>query len=1152
MRKKYLKLKPGYDAFSDTMTEKSYLCFEAKHIRRPAMRSLKRLLFLLILVSGISSRLSASHLMGGEITWTCQGSGQYVFQMKLYRDCNGVQGPPTTTLSVYNNPSLLSIPLNLVSQIDISPQCNAIGPSITCAAAQAQPNWPNSATPVPGAVEEFIYQSAPITLTGVPPAAGWIFAYSDCCRNAAITNINNSAGTLGFTLRAKMFAYNNQNTNPCFDSSPEFLESPKTIICTGYPFTYNHNAVDAEMDSLAYAWADPLDGIIPAPPAAFTNTTLPWVPTFAFNNPMPGPALDPNNVPAVLNPVTGEISYTSFTQGNFVSCIKVEAWKCGQLVAEVYRDIQVVLLPCGNNTPPAVTPPFNANTSFNTTVYAGQLVNFNLSATDFDFLPNGNPQTLTISATGQEFGAGFTNPNAGCINPPCATLNPPPPVSGPFGVSTDFNWQTDCNHVTYTNQCFVQSNTYNFIIRTSDDFCPAPAQTIATISITVLAQPVVQSPEMHCVAVQPNGDITLTWEQPLDTGGTFNSYHIYSSTNANGPFTVIDSIFNYGQTAYTHVGANGNAGQVYYYVQTRSGCGGQVMLPPLDTVSSIYLQVTNSNNVAAILNWNNISTPPPTSQYNWFRIFREYPIGVWTLIDSTQALTYVDSIQVCNNQINYRVEIGDSLGCVSVSNIDGDIFADNIAPVIPTMDSVSVATVGADIGWEQSTSTDVIGYVVYQFINGIWTAIDTTWGIGSTYYNNAISNASQQTEQYVVAAFDSCGNISTFSPVHYTLFLNRSIDICDASATLWWNGYINMPGGLGGYNIYASENNGPWLLVGTTPAGDTDFVHSNLTQFSTYCYYVQAYNALNTITSQSQQVCVFANVPQQPVFNYLRVATVAGQSSVDVIAYVDIAADISRYDVYRADSITGTWTLLGNVPANPPLGMAVYTDNTANTGEQSYYYKMVAVDSCGDDAMSSNIGRTIYLQAMSNSEITNTLFWNDYESWLGGVLHYNIYRSIDGNWDPAPIATIPFTAAGDNTYIDPVEAYISQVGKFAYQIQAVEGPGNMYLFTDTSMSNVAEVVQLPLVYVPNAFTPNGNGLNDLFMPSTGFVDIVDYSFAVFNRWGELLYQTDDRNAGWDGKYKGNKCEPEVYVWILTFKTASGQYIDRKGTVTLLR
>ncbi len=1119
------------------------------------MKFLQRLLLVVLIV--LSQRSVASHLMGGEITWTCQGNGQFVFEMKLYRDCNGVAPLANVNLSVFNHPVITAIPLALVNQVDISPSCNVIGPQVTCAAATQQPGWPTSATPIAGATEEYVYRSNPITIAGTPPTQGWIFAYSDCCRNAAITNLQNP-NTAGFTLRAIMYPYNNQNTSPCYDNSPTFLESPKTIICTGYPFTYNHNAVDAELDSLTYSWDQPLNQInVPPtwnPPV--NPSTIPFAATFSFNNPLPGPTLNANNVPAAINSSTGEVSYTSFTSGNFVTCIKVQAWKCGQLVAEIFREIQVVLLACGNNTPPTVTPPFQDPqgnfTLFADTVYAGQLVNFNIQATDFDFLPNGNPQTLTMDATGQQFGAGFTNAAAGCLNPPCATLAPALPLSGPFGVNTTFNWQTDCNHISYQNNCFVQSNTYNFVIRTTDDFCPAPALNIATISITVLALPVVQSPEVRCLNVQANGDVIITWEQPVDTGGTFDSYHIFTSTTPNGPFTALDSIFNYAQTSYTHVGANANNGPVYYYVQTRSGCGGAVFLPPLDTMSTIYLQATNTGNGAASLVWNNISNPAPSTQYGWFHIYREYPTGTWVLIDSTQNLNYIDSISVCNNIVNYRIEIGDSLGCVSVSNIDGDLFQDLIIPQIPTIDSVSVSFNDAVIGWQPSTSPDVIGYVIYQYINGIWTAIDTVFGINNTSYVNLISNAGAQSEDYVIAAFDSCGNISAFSPSHQSLFVYLQLNICDAEMNINWNSYVNMAPALSGYEVYVSENGGPFLLLGTTPPNDTNFVHTGLNQFSTYCYYIVAVNSAGDITATSNQACMFTNVPQQPAFQYLRVASVIGQDVVEVIGYVDAAATIQRYDVYRADSITGTWMLLGSVAAAPPSTVATFTDNTAQTELYSYYYKMVAVDSCGEDAMTSNIGRTILATAVANDEMTNTVYWNDYEVWGGNVLHYNIYRQTDGVWDPNIAATVPYTGAGENLFVDDVSANINYIGKFAYRIEAIEAPGNPFAFADTSWSNIAEVAQKPLVFVPNAFTPNGNGLNDQFIPSVGFIDIEDYTFQVFNRWGEMLFESNDRFLGWDGRYQGNKCPPGVYVYLLTFKTASGQYIDKKGTVTLIR
>lgn len=1085
----------------------------------------------------------ASHQMGGEITWTCNGTGAFVFQMKLYRDCNGVSFNNTLDLNVDNHPVIGIIPMFLVQQTDISPVCNPAGPAISCAAAQANP-------PMPGAVEEFIFQSAPIVLSGTPPAAGWVFSYTSCCRNATTTNLVN-AGGLGITLRAVMYPYNNMNMSPCYDNSPTFLEPPSTIICAGMPFTYNQNAVDAELDSLAYSWAEPLDDTVVGSPQwnpPFSPQFMLYAAGFSSTSPMPGTSLNAANVPATIDPVTGEISFTSFTTGNFVTCVKVEAWKCGQLVAEIYREMQVIILACGNNNPPDIPPPLNGGTTYADTVYVGQVVNFVLNGTDPDL------QNLTLTATGNQFGTGFTNAAAGCLNPPCATLTPPPPVSGPGGsVSTTFNWQTSCNHIGFSSACYVGSSTYNFVFKVADDFCPAPASKIKTVSITVLAIPPVMSPNVHCLAVQPNGDVVITWDQPLDTANSFNSYHIFSSTNPNGPFTVVDSIFNYNMLSYVHVGANANNGPVYYTVQARAGCNGMQFWPPVDTMSTIYLQVVNNMNGTASLSWNNISNPVPGSQFGQYHIWREYPVGNWVLIDSTSLLNYLDSISVCSSQVNYRIEIYDTIGCWSISNIDGDLFQDPSVPAIPPMDSVSLDASGnATLGWQPSTVPDVIGYVVYQYINGIWTAIDTLYGVNNTNFTNLISNADVQSEQYVIAAFDSCGNISAFSSIHQTLFVSSYMNICNATCYLTWNSYINMSPSLTGYSVYVSVNGGPYTLLGTTTAGDTSFAHSGLLQLSTYCYIIVANNAPGTISSTSNETCVFSSVPAQPQYQYLRVVTVNAPNVVRIMAYVDNTADIQGYNVMRADTSIGPFDLIGFIPFNSLTSVSYY-DNTAETEQQSYYYKLVALDSCGHESIESNVSRTIYCEATANTNFTNTVVWNDYETWSGGVSYYNIYRSIDGVYDPLPVATIPYTGAGYNMYIDDVSLYPpSSIGFFTYSIEAVEGPANIYLFTDTSLSNQAEAAQLPLVYVPNAFTPNNNGLNDEFIPSTGFINVDDYQFTIYNRWGEQIFTTTDRYEGWNGRIDNNKCEGGVYVWTLTFKAASGQYIDMAGSVNLIR
>jgi gliding motility-associated-like protein len=250
------------------------------------------------------------------------------------------------------------------------------------------------------------------------------------------------------------------------------------------------------------------------------------------------------------------------------------------------------------------------------------------------------------------------------------------------------------------------------------------------------------------------------------------------------------------------------------------------------------------------------------------------------------------------------------------------------------------------------------------------------------------------------------------------------------------------------------------------------------------------------------------------------------------------------------DTAAASYTQIGTVPAGPTSPI-VFTDNNVLTDEFSYYYKVVNVDSCGFDGIVTNIGRTMLVKARGNSaDNTNAITWNDYENWLGNVMSYNIYRGIDGVMDPVPIANVPFTGSGINTYVDYVASILTGEGVFNYYVEALEGMGNPYGFSDNATSNIAEAYQDALVHVPNAFRPSG--YNSMFIPVTTYVDIQEYEFDIFNRWGLKMFSTTDVDQGWDGTHGGTKCEFGVYVYLLRFKTSRGEYIERKGTVTLLR
>jgi gliding motility-associated-like protein len=92
-----------------------------------------------------------------------------------------------------------------------------------------------------------------------------------------------------------------------------------------------------------------------------------------------------------------------------------------------------------------------------------------------------------------------------------------------------------------------------------------------------------------------------------------------------------------------------------------------------------------------------------------------------------------------------------------------------------------------------------------------------------------------------------------------------------------------------------------------------------------------------------------------------------------------------------------------------------------------------------------------------------------------------------------------------------------------------------------------------LIYIPNAFVPLGeDGRNEIFLPVTTFVDFKEYEFIVFDRWGAQVFETKELHKGWDGKIKGKYAELGVYVYTLRYKTSRGEYLNMKGTVTLIR
>ena len=1094
------------------------------------------MLYRYILLLGIllSSFLSyASHVIGGEITWTCQG-GDYVFQLVVYRDCNGaLLANAAVDIEIWGHPTLSLINLPFVSSTDVSPTCTQVagGPSpLLCGAGQSSGNGP-------GAIEKLIFRSAPITLSGTPPPTGWIFTFQNFSRSGAITNLIDPSSK-GITLISKMFAVPGAATG-CVDYSPQFLQEPYFISCAGDPYEYNMNAVDSDLDSLAISFGIPYDhfpnlayveGVTPAP--------LAFVPGFSYTSPTPDATFNAGNIAANVDPSSGNITLLSNTVGNYNVKIVAQSFRNGVLIAEVSREMLILIYNCsGTNTKPAIVGPFGG--LFETTVVAGTAVNFNLTSTDVELLQDGSPQNNILSATGPMFGTNFTS-NAGCAIAPCATLDATPLITMSQGVTTTFDWQTDCDHLVNPFGFIAASVPYHFVFKIQDDYCPVPKVSYASITINVTNPGIVPAPVIDCIQSNVAGDVTINWSPVVDPLGTFNSYQVHSVQNG-----LLATINNINTTTFTElaVGAQND-----YFLVTASACNGNT-LRYSDTISNIFLNLNNPGNGTAFLQWNDPIHPVLPSMNAYMHIYREYPAGTWTLYDSVPYGThfYRDTITICSVFLNYQIVLPNQ-PCDYTSNIAGDDFTDQIAPSIPILDIVTIDTTNnqVTITWNQNSSPDTYGYIIYvEDANGAIVPLSQVFGIGTTSYTYS-PNVNLGPLTYSVAAFDSCFTTSvppTYQTsakgeLHSTSFLSTTLDVCTQQVNLSWTSYVGW-NAVDRYEILAKTATSTWVNYGNVTGNN--FV-IDVVGGETYTFVIRVISDDGRI-SYSNLTSLFISSPRTPNFNYLQVATVVGE---DVVLrhYIDATANISQIAIQR--KTTGNFEEITRIGIT---GNSVsYTDTDVDVNASSYTYRVQYIDSCGLLGGFSNEAQTILLDIDYDDVLKiNYLNWNPYQQFFGSILQYDLYRGFDSIFTGGAMAS--FTS-GELSFTDDVSNVISK-GKLCYYVEAIESM-NVYNFSEISRSNIRCMTLPPIIYIPNAFTPDGE--NPVFMPILSDFDPTDYDFTIFDRWGQVIFKTNSADEGWDGRtiLSGKMAATGMYVYMIVLHDGDGVEVVRRGHVSLLR
>lgn len=389
------------------------------HFRKK--RPMKKVVLLLGLVSSLallSQNAFASHIVGGEMSYACLGDNQYQITLKVFRDCYNGQAP-------FDNPTTVTIYYTATAQLYTTVNISFPGSDTL----NNNPGNPCLIVPPGICVEEADFVA---TITLPPVAGGYTLIYARCCRNLLVQNLldptNTGAADIATIPDTSLAACN---------SSPYFNNFPPTVICVNQPFTFDHSATDPDGDSLVYELCAPYTGgdalnpyPVPAPPPPYGFVTYNTsVYPYSATDPMGG------NPTMSIDPVTGLMTVTPNTIGNFVVGVCVEEYRNGQFLGEHKRDFQFNVVECTPSVVASIPNVINNCSSFTVTFennsFGGNIYHWDFGVPGMtNDTSNLFSPTFTYPDTGVYTVHLYVNPGTTCGDTATATVYIYPTLTG--------------------------------------------------------------------------------------------------------------------------------------------------------------------------------------------------------------------------------------------------------------------------------------------------------------------------------------------------------------------------------------------------------------------------------------------------------------------------------------------------------------------------------------------------------------------------------------------------------------------------------------------------------------------------------------------------------------------------------------------------
>jgi gliding motility-associated-like protein len=439
------------------------------------------------------------------------------------------------------------------------------------------------------------------------------------------------------------------------------------------------------------------------------------------------------------------------------------------------------------------------------------------------------------------------------------------------------------------------------------------------------------------------------------------------------------------------------------------------------------------------------------------------------------------------------------------------------------LDSVAIS--------EVQTRTDGSVSVTYGGIEGVESEVLVKTGAG-TYTPINVKSTKGGKQQLTLPALDpmqvhcikmrstdACGNFSDSNEVCTEIVTGKAEN---ERNLITWTPYPLTTG----FRLYELYKNGVVVQI-FSDSKTISYIDNDVQCGVAYRYQITA--VTDKAISSSAPIEVMAKSDIKPGVVNQAIVSVEQDGSVSLVAFPPAQGTSPTYKMIfeRAEGPNSGFMEVG-VSTNTNR----YSDRTAATAQQSYCYRILYENACGNRSDPSESICSVYLKNTGGS-----IQWTSEAPFTDDVNSYFVIKLNQGGASSE-------TGVGSNTTYDP-QFDDPNEQEFDYQIR-VRSQNGAFL----SYSNVIRFRREAALFLPDAFSPNSDGINDTFKPNGSFYD--NFQLIVYNRWGQSIFQTTDATTGWDGSIQGNRAPEGRYVYRIVITDSTGKEFVKQGTVLLLR